>query len=321
MSALLIAGGLKDPNLASVATAAKRHGHRVVDLRCDVNTSPSFSWNVGSPVLRIDGCQVAVHGAFVRHDVFAPMADSRPESATRAVAWYQATTGFLLSQPAVNLLNRDVVLVAANKPAQLAAAAQCGLRIPETVITNDTAGLSALRSHGIAKPVGGGGFCRPLDEAIAAAGADDRPAAAPAIVQRRLLAPEVRIYVVGNRSVAFDVRSSSLDYRERQDADVRLLDRVLPEVSHLRRLMSLLHMDFGAADFKTDPESGALTFLELNTSPMFARFDDIAGGSISDAIVERLMRGAATSDDDASPRYRFDDQTDERARRNVAARP
>ena len=85
--------------------------------------------------------------------------------------------------------------------------------------------------------------------------------------------------------------------------------------------MSALHMDFGAADFKTDPESGALTFLELNTSPMFARFDDIAGGRLSDAIVERLMRAVATSDDDASRHYRFDDRTGERARRNVAARP
>ena len=47
-------------------------------------------------------------------------------------------------------------------------------------------------------------------------------------------------------------------------------------------------MDFGAADFKTDPDDGDLVFLELNTSPMFARFDAACGGALCRAMVEHL---------------------------------
>jgi len=38
-------------------------------------------------------------------------------------------------------------------------------------------------------------------------------------------------------------------------------------------------LDFGAADFKTDPDAGELVFLELNTSPMFARFNEVSQGT------------------------------------------
>jgi D-alanine-D-alanine ligase-like ATP-grasp enzyme len=52
--------------------------------------------------------------------------------------------------------------------------------------------------------------------------------------------------------------------------------------------MKKLQMDFGAADFKTDPETGRLTFLELNTSPMFARFDYDSQGQLCRAMVRAL---------------------------------
>jgi hypothetical protein len=50
--------------------------------------------------------------------------------------------------------------------------------------------------------------------------------------------------------------------------------------SELRVLMSDFQMGFGAADFKTDASIGALVFLELNTSPMFARFDSQCDGAL-----------------------------------------
>ena len=52
--------------------------------------------------------------------------------------------------------------------------------------------------------------------------------------------------------------------------------------------MSRLGMDFGAADFKADPDTGQLLFLELNSSPMFARFDQISGGQLCAAIIQEL---------------------------------
>lgn len=59
--------------------------------------------------------------------------------------------------------------------------------------------------------------------------------------------------------------------------------------SGLRALMATLNMEYGAADFKSDEETGELVFLELNSSPMFARFDLETGGRLSDAIVTALV--------------------------------
>ena len=54
-------------------------------------------------------------------------------------------------------------------------------------------------------------------------------------------------------------------------------------------LMRDLRMDFGAADFKTDPDTGELVFLELNTSPMFARFNQVSEGRLAADMVRQLL--------------------------------
>ena len=73
-----------------------------------------------------------------------------------------------------------------------------------------------------------------------------------------------------------------------QDAELVLLPKVPPEVSMLRKLIAHLRVDFGAADFKTDGDTGQLVFLELNTSPMFARFDEASEGRLCSAMVREL---------------------------------
>ena len=51
-------------------------------------------------------------------------------------------------------------------------------------------------------------------------------------------------------------------------------------------------MSFCAVDFKTDPATGELAFLEANTSPMFARFDAVSEGRLCEAMVHQLMKGS-----------------------------
>lgn len=292
VSALLLAGGAHDPNLTAVAAAVERAGCGLIDLRTSDAFSPGFAWTIPGAEAFVDEKHLAVEGAFMRHDVFASMNDARVEVANRASAWYQSIAGFVLANPDVAFFNRDIAHTATNKPAQLALAARCGLRVPQTSITNVYGTMLGRRGPSIAKPVGGGGFCRSLDDSIAAAEFREGRAAMPAIVQSRLVAPEIRIYVIGDVTIAFEMRSPSLDYRELQDADVSPLSEPPPEANRLRGLMAALRMDFGAADFKTDPDSGDLTFLELNTSPMFARFDQVCGGRVGDAIVRGLVPDA-----------------------------
>jgi len=286
---LLLAGGQDDPNLTVLAHAAQRANVDLFDLRLPACGSPAFYWDPAEGAARCAGKELRATAAFIRHDVFGAMQDPRPEVSARAFAWYQTMMGWLLSQPQVRIFNREMCQTATNKPAALMFAREAGLQVPTTIITNQAGSFRAEQLDSmIAKPVGGGDYCYLLAEALGKTNLRGGLAASPAIVQKRLVPPEVRIYVIGGADFAFEVRSPSLDYRVNQDAELILLPEVPREVSQLRDLMSRLRLDFGAADFKTDPETGQLVFLELNTSPMFARFDQVSGGKLCAAIIGEL---------------------------------
>lgn len=314
---LLLAGGHQDPNLTVLADAAQRMNVEILDLRLSANESPAFCWSPGDGGPRFHypsaqhpsaehqsaepgiagktgfsetiARQIRATGAFIRHDVFGGMQDPRPEVSTRAAGWYQTVMGWLLSERRIRVFNRNISSIAMNKPASLVLAREAGLRIPQTWVTNEVSKFSSEQlEQMIAKPVLGGDYCYSLAEALAKTDLRNGLAATPAIVQKKLIAPEIRIYVIGRSSFAFEVRSRSLDYRVNQDAELIFLPEVPQEVAMLRKLMAQLGMDFGAADFKTDSETGQLVFLELNTSPMFARFDQISGGKVCAAMVREL---------------------------------
>jgi glutathione synthase/RimK-type ligase-like ATP-grasp enzyme len=293
---LLLAGGHDDPNLAVLAQAAQRANVELVDLRLPATESRAFCWNPAEGAARFDGKELRATAGFIRHDVFGGMQDPRPEVSVRAHAWYQAVMGWLLSEPGIRIFNRRMSTAATNKPAALVLAKKAGLRIPPTTITNQPGGFHGEQLDSmIAKPVAGGDYCYSLAEALAKTDLRGGLAASPAIVQQRLVPPEVRIYVIGQSAFAFEVRSNSLDYRVNQDAELILLPQAPPELSMLRQLMSQLGLDFGAADFKTDPDTGHLIFLELNTSPMFARFDHVSQGRVCGAMLREL--GGAPAND------------------------
>jgi glutathione synthase/RimK-type ligase-like ATP-grasp enzyme len=289
---LLLAGGDQDPNLTVLADAAVKAGTEIVDLRTTAVAGPAFCWQLDAEWAKISDKRIEVSAAFIRHDVFSSMKDPRPEVSARAMGWYQAIAGWVLTDPGIRMFNREMTVAAANKPVVLSVARRVGLPIPETLITNDVGKLPEDQiEFMIAKPVLGGDYCYSLSDALKKTRPRDGLAATPAIVQQRLAPPEVRIYVVGQRSFAFEIRSDSLDYRVKQDAELILLREVPKEAVKLRELMSVLGLDFGAADFKTDPKSGLLLFLEVNTSPMFSRFDYVSGGQLCAAMIQELSGG------------------------------
>lgn len=287
--ALLLAGGDDDPNLDALANAAAKAGVELLKLQMPSGESPAFCWDPAAGAPRLSGREFKPSAAFIRYDVFAGMKDPRPAVNSRALAWYQTLMGWFLSEPGIRIFNRDISQVAANKPASLVYAREAGLSIPATLITNEVGSFSAGQMDSlVAKPVAGGDYCHSLADALKKTELRGGLAATPAIVQKRLVPPEIRIYVIGQFAFAFEVRSSSLDYRVNQDAELFLLPEVPKEVGMLRKLMSRLGMDFGAADFKTDPDTGQLLFLELNSSPMFARFDQASEGQLCAAIIHEL---------------------------------
>lgn len=288
--ALLLAGGCRDRNLAVLGRAAEKAGVPIIDLRLPASQSPSFCWNLAEGWVQLDKQKIKPAAAFIRYDAFSSMKDSRPPVVERAVAWYQSVLGWLLVEPCIRMFNREATQISTNKPAVLVRARQFGLRIPATLVTNDVENFDKEEFDSlVAKPVAGGDYCYSLNDALAKANTCSRPAANPAITQERLVSPEVRIYVIGKSAFAFQLRSNSLDYRIRQDVDLIPLPEVPAELMALRRLMADLGLDFGAADFKTDPKTQGLVFLELNTSPMFAGFDEVTDGRLCEAMIRELI--------------------------------
>lgn len=290
---ILIAGGDTDPHLRRVVERAERAGLEHRPLLVGRGSNPGLYWDLPGDRLYVDGEPLAPSAVFLRYDVFTSLEDGRPQSAERARAWYVAVLGWALAHPRVRLLNRRTALLQPNKPLMLERARRAGLAVPPTAVANDLALLeSAVAGPAIAKSVTDGAYTEPLEEALERAGARDGRTAVPAVVQPRLVAPEVRVFVVGGRFHAFRLVSGELDYRTDPEVEVEPLDHLPAGVeAGLGRLVRELGADFGAADFKASPESGELLFLELNSMPMFAAFDRAADGALVDSMLRFLAGG------------------------------
>lgn len=312
---ILVAGGADDPNLAALLETLAREHVAVLPVLVGPGRDVAISWDLARDELRVDGRRCAPRAAFVRHDVFAHMADGRQATAYRARAWYTTITGWIAAHPEVRFLNRDAMDRAVNKAHALVLARSLGLSVPATLVSNELAvarrfpaaaqetdtSTAARTAPGddeiaaprettgnIVKPVGGGDYCRRLDDVLELVDARDGVAAAPAIVQPELVPPELRVYGIDGAFFGFELQSPALDYRTSRAT--RVLPRPAPEqlCDGLARLMARLGLRFAAADFKTCPTTGELLFLEINTGPMFAAFDRAADAALTRAIAAFL---------------------------------
>lgn len=112
----------------------------------------------------------------------------------------------------------------------------------------------------------------------------------PITVQRKLEKPEYRFFRVGNEYIAFTMDSPSLDYREKQDATLQEIE--FPK-EHLERYIALtnrLGLDYAASDYMTNPKTGNLTLLEVNSGAMFAAFDVAAGNKLCRKMLQYLVK-------------------------------
>jgi hypothetical protein len=291
---VLIAGGEADPHLLSLARRAMEREIPVVEFLTGADRTPSIAWDMQTDTLLLDGQEARPGAGFLRYDVFHTLADRRPAVEFRAQAWHTALHGWMLAHDDVRMLNRGFGGLT-NKPHVLTVAAACGLAVPRTLVTNDLELLDAMPGAEamIAKPVPGGGFTQGVGDLLRTTPRREGKSAAPAFVQQRLVAPEVRIYGVGGRFIPYRVVSDQLDYRADDGSRVEPLpvEQIDAGVlTGLARLMDRLRLDYGAADFKADAETGELVFMEVNSGPMFAGFDRVSGNAVSDAILDYLTR-------------------------------
>jgi glutathione synthase/RimK-type ligase-like ATP-grasp enzyme len=282
-----VIGGIGDPNVLAILRAAKELNLRTLPLLTKRNKSPSVTWDIGENKLSVDGKILAAKGAFIRRDVFHP---GTPEAEHRSLVWYETWRGWLASQPEIRLLNRSYLEKYTNKLSALGLAGKMGLAVPTTLATNDLPAIHAIRETGaVVKPVTGGGYCRMVDEILSSTEFQGKSAANPAIVQKYIKGNDVRIYRIHRNFIGFRIQTKAIDYRTTRNYTIKMMPEIPSGIADkLEKMMDILGLDWGAADFKESAENGNHYFLEVNSNPMFSVFDKAAKGVISKSIVEFL---------------------------------
>jgi MvdC family ATP-grasp ribosomal peptide maturase len=211
----------------------------------------------------------------------------------------------------VNEMQRE--RAAENKPRQLRLAAQAGLRIPRTLVTNDPGALRQFYEETAGQVVAK--LLRPLtagmnadspfvytsrvrEEDLAAAGTLRH---SPMVFQELIpKASELRVAWVAGEAFAgaLDASGSSrgqTDWRRAAPEECHWRRTELPAevLRGLRALMSELGLAFGAIDLIYTP-AGEYVFLEVNPGGEWGMLERDLGLPIADAIARALLVPAAT---------------------------
>ncbi|NUS71866.1 MAG: ATP-grasp ribosomal peptide maturase [Corynebacteriales bacterium] len=209
--------------------------------------------------------------------------------------------GVLSSLPALWLNHPDANRRADNKALQLSVAAQCGLDIPVTAITNKSTSARRFAAErdtvykAMAKPAGtttNGHAMAIYTSPVVPNDIDESVTVTTHLFQERIpKSYEIRLTVVGPEAFAarIDAHSAAaaLDFR----ADYASLTYQLVEVpprtlESVRRLMSEFGLTYGALDFIVTGDQW--TFLEVNPNGQWGWIAHETGAPIASAIADLL---------------------------------
>lgn len=204
--------------------------------------------------------------------------------------------------------------VGPGKLTQLAAAAQAGFEVPDTLVTTDPDEFLDFRArHGgrvvtkvieqIEYRMGASGFFRYTERVTTRSlGYVDAIRFCPVIVQPVLpKALELRVTVVGDR--VFAAALDSQTHRRTADDWRRAPDiRAVPHRPHVLparqaaacvELVRRLGLNFGAIDLVVTPD-GRYVFLEVNADGEFLWIESLTGLPISESLCDLLLAGEPT---------------------------
>jgi glutathione synthase/RimK-type ligase-like ATP-grasp enzyme len=176
------------------------------------------------------------------------------------------------------------------KPVQLAMVAALGVPVPATLLGNDAEAVrefAARHPRCVFKPVQGGAHTRHLTPAHLDDDNLRNLALAPVTVQEEIVGTNIRVFVAGERVLACEVRSESLDFRD--DGDPRITPHQLPDdvAAWCLRAARALELLWTGIDLRLTPE-GRYVFLEANPSPMFMGFESRSGLPLTGALAALL---------------------------------
>ena len=198
---------------------------------------------------------------------------------------------YAFAWPEVQLLNRKTIVDTNNKSLNLRLAREFGFAIPETLVMSNLSPLQTIPEpeSKIAKPLGGGAHTKSVSTITS-----DLEAAAkmpPQFIQELIPGENLRLFSVAGQLSCFHLVTDQLDYREDQTVDVVQVDVPDELVAPTEKLVNHKGFDYCALDFRCRNGFESPIFLEVNSFPMFVRFDDAGENCIANSILDFLTRG------------------------------
>jgi len=279
---LLIVGGASDPNTFRVVQRASERQVPFVFWDTDLPGANQIAWDFGSPVLDLGNQSIEPSAMFLRYNVF----DGDPV-VNQSI--FEVIQAYALAWTQLRLLNRQVCTDANNKSRNLRTAMDVGFEIPESIILADLTPLATMPEPEtrIIKPLGGGAHTRCVSDVC-----DDLQQLAslgPHYVQEKLAGENLRVFCIDSKLYCFHLVTGQLDYRDDADVDVVQIDVPKELVAPIRKLARRIGFDYCALDFRCRNGLDSPVFLEINSFPMFVRFDDAGQHCLADAILAFLM--------------------------------
>ncbi len=168
-----------------------------------------------------------------------------------------------------------------------------GIRIPETIITNDADELINFYEKNnkkvIYKPVRGWANTEILTDKKLTKKNLAALSNSPVTAQELIEGTDTRIYVVKDKIFALEIPSEKIDFRAEENAKrvpVKLPDNIERECFNINNILNLV---FSGIDMKKTPE-GEYVFFEANPTPVFLYDEECCNYPISDSIVSLLLQ-------------------------------
>lgn len=297
---ILILGQAADRHAAHIFRRLER-----LKIRCefwDVATFPTqaqISWSplTQEGILRLaDGRSLSLHqiNSVYWRNFSGVKVPKLPHESVQKVAYQDAIALIrsLLQIPSIHWVNpSQAYQLSREKPLQLSKVHQLGVRVPDTLVTNDAIAVQEfVQRHAKTtfKPIYGGA----KTQLMAAEHLNpDRLRLslriAPVTLQEYVAGANLRSYVIGNVVYAAEICSASIDFHH--DDEAKLIPIVFPEVMCHRAIAiaHTLHAEWMSIDWRLTP-SGEFLFLEANPNPPFMTFEQQTGFPITQALIELL---------------------------------
>ncbi len=176
---------------------------------------------------------------------------------------------------------------------------KAGIRIPQTLVTNNGEHLTEfyekLKGNVIYKPVRGGAHTAKLKQEDLSPERLKALSQAPVQFQEMIPGVDVRIYYVDGQFFPAEIQANSLDFRD--DPKAPIVPITLPESvqKDCQTIAQALGLTFSGIDARKTPD-GEYIFIEANPSPMFIHFEQRTGYPISETLLETLISGRSNPD-------------------------